>query len=120
MSASSNELSLLVTNWLRLWALVAEGTRDGRTDEALAQGSAGLGSVARAVSSRVPSRSRVSHSQGLMPGNCPRLPSCCPTPIEGMGYVGAGGMLLGVTTGAETRPSFPSQDGSVLCRVTMV
>ena len=56
MSASSNELSLLVTNWLRLWALVAEGTRDGRTDEALAQGSAGLGSVARAVSSRVPSR----------------------------------------------------------------
>lgn len=32
MSASSNELSLLVTNWLRLWALVTEEMRDDRTD----------------------------------------------------------------------------------------
>lgn len=87
---------------------------------ALAQGSAGLGSVARAVSSRVPSRSRVSHSQGLMPGNCPSLPSCRPTPIEGTGHVGAGGLLLDVTTGAETRASFPSQDGSEPYRVTVV
>lgn len=37
-----------------------------------------------------------------------------------MGHVGAGGLLLGVTTGAETRASFPSQDGSVPYRVTMV
>ena len=58
MSASSNELSLLVTNWLRLWALVTEERGMTGQTRSLAQGLAGLGSVARAVRSRVPSRSK--------------------------------------------------------------
>lgn len=89
--------------------------RDDRTDK-----EPGPGLSWPRLSSQGSEKQGAQQIQGLMPGNCPRLPNCCPTPIEGMGHVRAGGLLLGVTTGAETRASFPLEGRSVPCRVTMV